>query len=517
MNALETISNKNRVIIPIVLFIFSFLLLSFNLSGQGPHQDEIDFLYAYSIEYFELVKNGDFFHPCWNGNGECEELSIESCDRIEHWITTHGFVKHLLVGTSVLLHGENEPESYSPKPPLCKPTNNPIPGENMPTQDELSSARFFSPVLGSLTVVLAFFIGKILFNRTIGIVFGSLLLFNGLWFAYSRTVMSEPYIYFFIMLSFFLLLYSFRKKQKIKYVLLILSAITFAIAFNTKAITIIVLPLFISTIFLRDFINQKLIFSNLKKKRFFSSSIAITIFFFTIILISIFATLPFYWPGPIQQLDLQKESLEDHNKIFGIKLPWNKDSKAYVGFLSTITVTFVPIIDTYYENFSSSEIPISANFANNFSSVPLSILFITGLGYLVYSIRKKQITGSELLILFWSFSAFILLSLMVESYSTSRFFVMMFLPILLVSAYGYYRFFTSIKNKKLLISSFILVISTHAITLLIFWETLFFKPDIIWLDPLMIKTQDAITHVEVLSLSLIFLIFFIIYGIKKIK
>ena len=63
-------------------------------------------------------------------------------------------------------------------------------------------------------------------------------------------------------------------------------------------------------------------------------------------------------------------------------------------------------------------------------------------------------------------------------------------------------------NKKLLISSFILVISTHAITLLIFWETLFFKPDIIWLDPLMIKTQDAITHVEVLSLSLIFLISF---------
>ena len=42
--------------------------------------------------------------------------------------------------------------------------------------------------------------------------FALLLLFNSLWFAYSRTIMTETYIYFFMILSFFLLLYSFREK-----------------------------------------------------------------------------------------------------------------------------------------------------------------------------------------------------------------------------------------------------------------------------------------------------------------
>ena len=63
---------QNRVCISIILFIFSFAILSFNLSEQGPHQDEIDFFYAYSLVYYDLIKKGDFFHPCWNGSGECE-------------------------------------------------------------------------------------------------------------------------------------------------------------------------------------------------------------------------------------------------------------------------------------------------------------------------------------------------------------------------------------------------------------------------------------------------------------
>jgi len=176
-------SKKNELTIPGILFIFSLLILSFNLSEQGPHQDEVDFYYSYSIVYFDLIKDVDFFHPCWNGNGDCERLSLDSCDRIEHWITTQGFVKHLLVGTGVLLHGDDNPNSYSPESPLCKPHNDPISGENIPTKDELSAARFFSPILGSLTVVLSYLIGKFLFSRTTGIIFSVLLVFNGLWFA----------------------------------------------------------------------------------------------------------------------------------------------------------------------------------------------------------------------------------------------------------------------------------------------------------------------------------------------
>tara|TARA_B110000014_G_C20108912_1_gene583732 strand:- start:272 stop:1843 length:1572 start_codon:yes stop_codon:yes gene_type:complete len=508
---------QNRVCISIILFIFSFAILSFNLSEQGPHQDEIDFFYAYSLVYYDLIKKGDFFHPCWNGSGECEELSVIGCDRIEHWVTTHGFVKHLLIGIGVsALEGNNNPDNYSPMPPLCKPSKDPIPGINVPTKDELSSARFFSVVLSSLSIVLAYFIGKILFNRSVGFIFSLLLLFSSLWFAYSRTIMTEPFIYFFMLLSFFLLLYSLKQKNKIRYVLLVSSAIIFGIAFDTKAIVFMFFPLFILTIFLRNSINEKLTKISFNKKRYFSKSIIISLFYTLIIFIAIIGTLPFYWIGPYEQIIFQKESLNAYTDTFSLKLPGETDSQ-FVGFLSTITVTIVPIIDVYYEFFSTEETPESVSRANNFSSVPLSILFLTGVGYLIYSIKTKGITGSEVLILFWATSMYILLSLMVESYSTSRFFIMMFLPVLLVASYGYYRFFTTIQNKKLQIFSFLSLISAHAITTLIFWDRLFYQPDMIWSDPLMIRSQEAIMSVEVLLLSLIFSVFFIILGIKKIK
>ena len=185
------------------MFIVSFSFLSFNLSGQGPHTTEIDFDYAYSVVYFNLIKDGDFFHPCWNGSDNCELLSVEACDRYDHWVTTHGLIKHVFVGLGITLHGEDMSQSYIGKPPLCKPHFNPIPGVNIPEKSELSAARFFTPVLGSLTVVLAYFIGKILFNRFTGFCFSLLLLFNSLWFAYSRTIMTETYVYFFTLLSFF--------------------------------------------------------------------------------------------------------------------------------------------------------------------------------------------------------------------------------------------------------------------------------------------------------------------------
>ena len=106
---------------------------------------------------------------------------------------------------------------------------------------------------------------------------------------------------------------------------------------------------------------------------------------------------------------------------------------------------------------------------------------------------------------------------MTGSYTTSRFFVMMFFPIILIASYGYWKFFKMLLDKKLQIFSMTLLIFSHAITTLIFWEELFYKPSIIWQDPLLIKSQEAITHNEVLFSGVIFLGFFITIGIYKLK
>ena len=198
-------------------------------------------------------------------------------------------------------------------------------------------------------------------------------------------------------------------------------------------------------------------------------------------------------------------------------MPWDIESKLHVRFISTVSVTFFPVIDTYYNFFSPDNIPESVDRANNFSSIPLSILFITGIGFLIHSIKNKTVTGSELLIMFWVSSVFILLSTMMESYSPSRFFVMMFFPLILVSSYGYWKFFNTLASKRIQVFSFSLFIIAHAITTLIFWKEIFFKPSIIWLDPLFIKSQVAITHIEVLAIGIAFSIFFVFFGIKRIK
>ena len=506
-----------QFVIPLLLFLVSFSILSFNLSEQGPHQDELDFFYAYSVVYFNLIKDGDFFHPCWNGDGECKLLSVAGCNMDDHWVTTHGLVKHVLVGAGIGLHGEKEWESYAPTPPLCKPHTDPIFGVNVPEKSELSAARFFTPILGSLTVVLAFYIGNFLFNRITGLSFALLLLFNSLWFAYSRTIMTETYIYFFMILSFFLLLYSFREKGRIRYPLLISSAVIFGIAFDTKAIVFMFFPLFLLTIFLRNSINEKLSRKTFQIKNYFPKSIAVSSLYTGILIVSIIATLPFYWIGPIDQIIFQKESLDAYNTGMSLHMPWDIESKLHVRFISTVSVTFFPVIDTYYNFFSPDNIPESVDRANNFSSIPLSILFITGIGFLIHSIKNKTVTGSELLIMFWVSSVFILLSTMMESYSPSRFFVMMFFPLILVSSYGYWKFFNTLASKRIQVFSFSLFIIAHAITTLIFWKEIFFKPSIIWLDPLFIKSQVAITHIEVLAIGIAFSIFFVFFGIKRIK
>jgi len=504
-----------QLFIPIILFICAYAVLSFNLSEQGPHSDELDFFYAFSNVYFNLFKNGDFFNPCWNGNGECTLISVKECNMQDHWVGMHGVVKHLMVGLGAVIHGVDYSKSYAPEPPLCKPHNDPLPGINVPTKSELTAARFFSPILGSLTVVIAFVIGKILFNRIVGISFGLLLLFNSLWFAYNRTIMTEAYIYFFMMLSFLLLLYSVREKEKIGYPLLVLSAIIFGVAFDTKAIVFMFLPLFLGIIFLRGLFNEKLNKKSFQTPKYLSKSIILAATYVGIFFVAIIVTLPFYWIGPFEQIMFQRESLDAYTTGMSLNMPWEAN-KIHVRFMSTITVTIAPIIDVYYY-FNTNDIPESLKFANNFSSVPLTILFVIGLIYTISSLRSKRITGSELLIIFWFISIFVLMSTMNKSYSPSRFYVMMFLPIFLIAAYGYHRFFSILKNKYLGIFSLGLTISAHAITTLIFWDKIFFQPSIIWSDPLMIKSQVAISHPEVLILSAIFIIFFGIFGIKKIK
>jgi len=214
-------------LIPILLLIGSFLIYSFNLEGQPSYGDEILYL-AWGGVYFDLIKQGDWNNPCLQNIEDCELLF--SVNWSGHQVN-YTPVRNFLVGFGqYITTGENNGKFYEWSCMWFPCWDS----ENWPSQEEFSSGRFFSPIFGSLSVVLAFLIGKNLFNRTTGILFSIILLFYGLWIVNSRLIMSEVYLYFFILLSIFLLLKSFEKENKHRIAFFVLGAISFGIALNIK-------------------------------------------------------------------------------------------------------------------------------------------------------------------------------------------------------------------------------------------------------------------------------------------
>ena len=62
MNLLKIFSN-NRLSIPIILFIFSLSILSFNLEGQGIAIDEW-FQHSHTMTMYDLLIQGKFSDNC---------------------------------------------------------------------------------------------------------------------------------------------------------------------------------------------------------------------------------------------------------------------------------------------------------------------------------------------------------------------------------------------------------------------------------------------------------------------
>jgi dolichyl-phosphate-mannose--protein O-mannosyl transferase len=174
--------------------------------------------------FFDSLKEGDLNNPCIKNIGGCELLYDEEGQNEISYTP----IRNFFVGFSqYLTTGENKGDFYHWS---C-----------------IWTPRLFSTIFGSLTIVVIFFIGKILFNRTIGLFSSLTLLFLSLWTVNSRLIMSEVYLYFFILLSILFLLKSFKKENKHRMLFFILGAISFGFALNVKPIAFqMIIPLKLS-------------------------------------------------------------------------------------------------------------------------------------------------------------------------------------------------------------------------------------------------------------------------------
>jgi len=286
-------------LIPVLLFVCAYTIYSYNLEGQPWHGDEWLFN-AGGIVYLDLIKNGDLLNPCWNGIGECDRLH----ELNEEWPQRSGHVRDILIGISRDLAGADEgnPLAWShywskkevrAEFGIIKKDGTPWQeeGENI-TLSDLAAGRALSPVFGSLTVVLAYFIGKILFNRITGLTFALILVFYSLWILNSRLAMTEVFVNFFILLAITLLVYSFKEKIFVNYKFFILSAIVFGLAINTKLTSLEIVFLFATIILFRKSFNKKLNFHVLIKKKEILGTLFLVLVFSTTTITTVFLSNP---------------------------------------------------------------------------------------------------------------------------------------------------------------------------------------------------------------------------------
>ncbi|MBI3622523.1 phospholipid carrier-dependent glycosyltransferase [Candidatus Pacearchaeota archaeon] len=463
-------STKSNYIIPIVLFLSSFLIYSYNLEGQPWHGDEIVYL-AQAGEYVHLIKNGNFDDSCLR--------SIDNCNYLFHipaYGLTYSPLRNILIGFPMDVKSEDIGKFYNWSCYWQCYIH-----DMGPTVNEMTTARLFSPLFGALTVTISFLIGKILFNRNVGIIASLLFLFYDIWLWHSRTIMTEVHYIFFSMLSLLLLLYAFNTGQmKIKY--FIASAMAFGLALTSKMLSIEFAVLFLGIILFSG-LFKKQSDSTIKKRNI--PKICLLIFlFFAITTFSLFLTEPGFYENPLKQISVMKKDMDNYNRDV-----W------YIGYptihgiqINTLITVFHYVLFPSFIEKQISELHLSSNLEEivpqTYSSIPLTIFFFVGIGYLIYRIKKFKCFVPETLVLIWFISTLVLSLAIAKDFSLERYLLPLGISIIFIASYGFWNFIKDIPYNKIKITFVIYAIFTHSITTLLSWQKIYFSPGTTWTNPL---------------------------------
>jgi len=455
-------------LIPILLFSFSFVLYSYSLENQPSNFDEVVYL-SWGGPYFDLIKEGDFNNPCLKALADCELLYDPNWPGHN---VNYSPVRNFFVGFGYYLTtGDTKGDFYEWSCAWFPCWDS----EYYPSPAEFSAGRFFSTIFGSLTIVLAFFIGKILFNRTTALFFSLIMLFSSLWLVHSRLIMTEVYLYFFILLSIFLLLKSFKKESKHRKAYFIFGAVSFGLALNIKLFAVeLVIPILVMILFYNSF-NEKLNLRFFKNRKNLVKVISFVLVFFVISTMTFLATVPKYHDDTINKiLKIGDESA----RVGYASLPTLEKNYSFQT-LATLQVTLVPYLmdsyihDVFYEE--AQKVRLANSSPPNHSTIPLSLFFFIGLIYIIQKIKTRNLKFSELVLLVWFASVFIFVLLIVDFPTFDRYYLPVMFPVMFIAAYGLERFIKQIQSKKEKILFFTSFIIAHSLYIISFFDNLYFS------------------------------------------
>lgn len=494
----------SRYLIPIILFIASYFIFAYNLEGQPWSGDEVYSLASGAV-YFNLLKDGDLGNPCWNDVQHCKLLAVTG------YTSSYGPVRNIFVGLGkTIMTGNDKGDFYDWS---CVWVPSCFSAKTIPPHDELVAGRFFSPIFGSLSVVIAYGIGRLLFNKLTGLLFSLTLLFEPLWLWNSRVIMTEVYLGFFILLTTFLLLYSL-KGTKLKKKYFIAGAIAFGLTINTKETAIYIIIPIVAIILLKVPSAIKLI--SLKDKHHLKKSILLSALFILVSTVAIVATNPAYYKDVTYPLESMKH---DANSVGFLSFPSSNNDNIFRVF-STLHSTIMPYFFSYYDSPSKDYPYLSLSWDNpgTYSTVPISLFFIVGLFYILNK-RSSEDTSSKIFLIVWLGMSLIFTILVVREYRMERYFLPLLLPMMLISSYGLARFVGSF-DKKIQIGFVSLAVLNNIIAVFVFWKLIYFSPTFYWTNPLTQITMQSsfeysITIISALTFIAAFLIMICYKIIKK--
>jgi 4-amino-4-deoxy-L-arabinose transferase-like glycosyltransferase len=472
----------SKYIIPFSLFIGSFFIYSYNLEGQPWHGDEITYL-GWAGNYVQLLKQGDLSNPCLK--------SLDNCNLLYHlpaFGLTYSHLRNLLIGFPMVAENKDGGNFYNWS--CYWDCYNPSKG---PTVAEMTAGRLLSPLFGSLTIVISYMIGKILFNRHVGIMFSLLFLFYDLWIWYSRTIMTEVHYIFFSMLSFLLLLYAVKTEHlKIKY--LIASAVSFGLALSTKILAVEFSALFLGVILYGITARHG---TDSTSKRSIPKIMLSALIFFAVSGLSLFLTEPGFYQNPLQEITTMKGDMDNYNRdVWYIGYPTIhgiQPNKILALFHYTVFPSFIE------KQMSNPHLNMSGNFGwtypPTYSSIPLSIFFFVGFGSLIYRVWRSKRWSSEAILLLWFASTFIFTLLIARDFSLERYLLPFLISIIFTASYGLWIFIKNITHNKTKFVFSIYFILVHSMTAMSYWQKIYFSPETTWVNPLHYGTlQDSFDY-----------------------
>ncbi len=498
MSLIQVIGTKSRYTIPLALFLAATLMYSYNLEGQPRHGDEINYL-GWAGNYIHLINNGDLANPCL--------VSIDNCNLLYH-IPAHGAtyspLRMILIGLPLSLTHQDNGNYYdwSCYWFSCYDFH------HAPTISQMAAGRALSPIFGALSIVVVFLIGKILFNRNVGLVFSLLFMFYNLWVWYSRTIMTEVHYAFFSMLAMSLLLYSFKTGHlKIKY--LVLSGLAFGCAFTSKLLSVEFSILFASIILLNG-LSQRQPGRPVDKRHVLKIGLTVGVFFIIAIL-GFLLTEPEFYKNPVLEVTAIKSDMDNYNRdVWFIAYPTVQGLEP-TRMLSLFHYTLFPspIEHTIPGAYPNSTFNLGWNSPPTNSSIPLTIFFFVGMTLVIQKIRKLKDCIPELLVLIWFVSTFFTTLMIARDLSLERYMLPFLISIIAIASYGFWSFARYISSKKIQISFMACALFAHAATSMSYWQNIYFSPGTFWTNPLSYGTfQESFTNPFVLLANAVFVIFF---------